>query len=59
MHYRRTIVPGGALLFTLVTDRRQPVMASNEPVDVLRDPFQSVRQSRPFAAGTIAVMPSA
>ena len=59
MHYRRTIVPGGALFFTLVTDRRRPILASNEPIDVLRDPFRSVRQSRPFAAGTIAVIPNA
>lgn len=49
-HYRRTIVPGGTFFFTLVTDRSQPVLASDEAVDVLRNAFRAVRQSRPFGS---------
>ena len=57
MHYRRAIVPGGTFFFTLVTDHRRPILASAEAVDVLRNAFRSVRQSRPFEIDAIVVMP--
>ncbi len=57
MHYRHAIVPGGTFFFTLVTKRRRPILASAEAVDVLRDAFRSVRQSRPFKIDAIVVMP--
>lgn len=57
MHYRRAIVPGGTFFFTLVTDRRRPILATAEAVDVLRNAFRSVRQSRPFEIDAIVVMP--
>lgn len=57
MHYRRAIVPGGTFFFTLVTDRRRPILASDEAVAVLRNAFRSVRQSRPFEIDAIVVMP--
>ena len=44
-------------LFTLVTDRRRPLLASDEAIDVLRNAFRSVRQSRPFEIDAIVVMP--
>ena len=57
MQYRRAIVPGGTFSFTLVTDCRRPILASHEAVDVLRNAFRSVRQSRPFEIDAIVVMP--
>ena len=57
MQYRRAIVPGGTFFFTLVADRRRPILASSEAVDVLRNAFRSVRQSRPFEIDAIVVMP--
>ena len=56
MRYRRAIVPGGAFFFTLETDRRRPILASDEAVDILRNVFRSVRQSRPFEIDAIVVM---
>ena len=56
MQYRRAIVPSGTFLFTPVTDRRRPILASDEAGDVLRHVFRSVRQSRPFEIDAIVVM---
>lgn len=57
MQYRRAIVPGGTFFFTVVTDRRRPILASGDAVDVLRNAFRSVRQLRPFEIDAIVVMP--
>ena len=57
MRYRRVIVPGDTLFFTLVTDCRRPILASDEAVDALRNAFRSVSQSRPFEIEAIVVMP--
>ncbi len=57
MQYRRAIAPGGTLFFTVVTDRRRPILASAEAVDALREAFRSVRRSRPFEIDAIVVMP--
>jgi len=56
VQYQRTIVPGGTLSFTLVTDRHRPILASAEAVNVLRNAFRSVCQSRPFEIDEIVVM---
>ena len=56
MRYRRAIVPGGTFFFTPVTDRRRPILASDEAVDILRHAFRSVRQSRPFEIDAVVVM---
>ena len=57
MQYRRAIAPGGTFFFTVVTDRRRPILASAEAVDALREAFRSVRRSRPFEIDAIVVMP--
>ena len=57
MQYRRAIVPGGTFFFTLVTDRRRPILALDEAVGVLRHAFRSVRQLRPFEIDAVVVMP--
>ncbi|MBP7394564.1 MAG: hypothetical protein KA945_12115 [Zoogloea sp.] len=36
MQYRHAIVPGGSFFFTLATDRRRPVWASDQAIDVKR-----------------------
>ena len=57
MQYRRAIVPGGTFFFTVVMDRRRPILASGEAADVLRNAFRSVRQLRLFEIDAIVVMP--
>ena len=57
MQYRRAFVPGGTFFFTVVTDRRRPVLASDEAVAALRNAFRSVRLSRPFQIDAIVVLP--
>ena len=57
MKYQRAFVSGGSFFFTLVTEKRRPLFASTEAVDVLRDAFRSVRSTRPFALDAIVVLP--
>ena len=57
MRYRRAFVEGGSFFFTLVTEKRRPIFASTEAVDVLRSAIRSVRASRPFALDAIVVLP--
>jgi putative transposase len=57
MQYRRAFIPGGSFFFTLVTEKRRPIMASAESVEVLRSAFRNVRQSRPFEVDAMVVMP--
>jgi putative transposase len=57
MRYRRAFVEGGSFFFTLVTEKRRPIFASTEAVDVLRFAFRSVRASRPFALDAMVVLP--
>ena len=57
MQYRRAFTPGGCFFFTLVTQGRKPIFANAEAVEVLRNAFRSVRQSRPFEIDAMVVMP--
>ena len=57
MRYRRAFVEGGSFFFTLVTEKRRPIFASAEAVEVLRSAFRSVRATRPFALDAIVVLP--
>jgi putative transposase len=57
MKYRRAFVSGGSFFFKLVTEKRRPLFASAEAVDVLRSAFRSVRSTRPFALDAIVVLP--
>jgi len=57
MQYRRAFTPGGTFFFTVVTEGRRPILASAEAVEVLRNAFRVVRQSRPFEIDAIVVMP--
>jgi putative transposase len=57
MQYRRAFTPGGSFFFTLVTHGRKPVFANAEAVEVLRNAFRNVRQSRLFEIDAMVVMP--
>lgn len=57
MRYRRAFVPGASYFFTLVTEKRRPVLASSEAVGVLRDAFRAVRSTRPFELDAVVVLP--
>ncbi len=57
MKYRRAFIPGGSFFFTVVTEGRRPVFASDDVVEVLRCAFRSVRNSRPFKIEAMVVMP--
>lgn len=57
MRYRRAFVPGGSWFFTVVTERRKPVLASPETVEVLREAFRRVREKRPFHIDAMVVLP--
>ena len=57
MKYRRAFISGGSFFFTLVTEKRRPLFASAEAVDVLRGAFRSVRSTRQFALDAIVVLP--
>jgi putative transposase len=57
MQYRRAFIPGGSFFFTLVTEKRRPLLASAEAVEVLRQAFRTVKADRPFVLDAIAVLP--
>jgi putative transposase len=57
MQYRRAFLPGASYFFTLVTERRRPILASASAVEVLRSAFRSVRKTRPFEVDAIVVLP--
>ena len=55
MNYRRAFIPGGSFFFTLVTEQRQPLLASAEVVDVLRMAFRVVPNRARVAKGQQAI----
>ena len=57
MQYRRAINPGGTFFFTLVTEQRRPLLASQESIAVLREAFRSVKAHRPFQIDAIVILP--
>ena len=57
MQYRRAFVSGGSFFFTVVTEKRRPVLASAAAVEVLRMAFRAVRASRPFEVNAMVVLP--
>ncbi len=57
MKYRRAFVEGGSFFFTLVTEKRRPIFASDKAVEVLRNAVRSVRNARPFTLDAIVILP--
>ena len=57
MQYRRAFIPGAAYFFTVVTERRRPILTTATSVEVLRAAFRAVRKIRPFEVDAIVVLP--
>ncbi len=57
MRYRRAFIPGGSFFFTVVTERRRPLLASAEAVETLRMAFRAVRSRHPFDIDAMVVLP--
>lgn len=57
MRYRRAFNPGGSFFFTVVTERRRPLLASADSVELLREAFRRVRSKRPFKIDAMVVLP--
>ncbi len=57
MQYRRAFVPGASFFFTVVTEQRRPILASNEAVEVLRGALRAVGSKRPFNVDAMVVLP--
>jgi putative transposase len=55
--YRRLFVPGGTYFFTVVTWRRRPLLAGEEPVKILREAFSRVKAERPFTIDAAVILP--
>jgi putative transposase len=56
-NYRRALVPGATYFFTVVTFRREPLLASPNAVQALRQSIAAVRRVLPFAIGAWVVLP--
>jgi len=48
-NYRRAKKPGGSYFFTVVTDRRQPLLTLAESRAIPRSMIRETRQKHPFA----------
>ncbi len=57
MDYRRFHVPGATVFLTLVTHRRQPVLAHPSARTALRDAMKHVAARHPFKLAAFVVLP--
>ncbi len=55
--YRRLYVPGATYFFTVVTEGRHPLLASEAAIDRLRDSFRYAMEHRPFRFDAVVVLP--
>lgn len=55
--YRRYFVPGGTYFFTLVTDKRRPLFASESNIDLLRTAIRLVKHEHPFEINAAVILP--
>lgn len=55
--YRRAAVPGGSYFFTVVTERRQPILIDPAVRLALREAIVSVRQTLPFSIDGWVLLP--
>ena len=56
-NYRRAKTPGGSYFFTVVTDRRQPLLTLAESRAILRSMIRETRQKHPFAIDAWVLLP--
>jgi len=57
MRYRRAYISGGSWFFTVVTERRRPLLREAATVGVLREAFRVVKARRPFQIDAVVVLP--
>jgi len=57
MEYRRAWRQGGCYFFTVVTYKRQPILANPENISLLRKAFNHIRGKRHFTMDGIVVLP--
>lgn len=55
--YRRTRVPGGCYFFTVVTERRQPILTCPDTRQALREAIVEVRDHLPFRIDGWVLLP--
>ena len=55
--YRRLFIPGGSYFFTVVTYQRRPVFNEPRHVDLLREAFKHIMESKPFTIDAIVILP--
>lgn len=55
--YRRCYVPGGSFFFTVVTDRRAPILANDGARDRLRAAFRDCLKRWPFQVDALVILP--
>ena len=55
--YRRAAVPGASYFFTVVTERRQPILTDPAVRQALREAIVSVRHTLPFRIGAWVLLP--
>jgi putative transposase len=55
--YLRRYVPGGQYFFTLITERRQPILTDKLARDCLRNAIKEVQIKRPFKIEAIVLLP--
>ncbi|OHX36463.1 transposase [Methylomonas sp. LWB] len=54
---RRCYVPGGSYFFTVVTERREGILANDTARDCLREAIRHCRLTLPFAVDALVMMP--
>jgi putative transposase len=56
-NYRRANAGGATYFFTVVTQRRRPILMRACVLDALRTAFRTVRQAKPFKIDAVVVLP--
>lgn len=54
--YRRCYIPGGSFFFTVVTERRAPILGNDLARDLLRAAFRACRQRWPFRVDALVML---
>ena len=55
--YRRPIVPGATVFFTVVTNFRRPILPAPRALDILRTAIRREREHHPFEIDSIVILP--
>lgn len=56
-NYRRCYISGGSYFFTVVTERRAPILANDEARDLLRTAIRACQQQWPFSVKALVLLP--